>query len=364
VPFYDMFSEYIPTISSYREQTGRKIFAFTCDCLPFEVIAAFNATPLKIPFTCAQTDQHTTAFSTTDIPAPLPYDLVVYHENCPVRPSIHDIQNIPTYCCGTFHGYGEDASIELHELLGTLLRENDLGDIELLQNESLQNAASPIDAVRKLVRGICGLRRDKPDLLSNKDLFTVLDAAVCFPPELVQNKLQILLDAMNNEPSRCQDTHIPVLINGWSFLDFSLLDDIEDEGLIIIEDDICGGRRQFDLSFNLASGYLYYEILNSFSYKPLCPSIRPSKERYDLLYTLLRNHGIYTVLFLPGPDDNIRSHRLSFSEKNSCGPELILLLPIQIIFFMWPENMRVIHYSKNAFAHITRRYRHYQPCTQ
>lgn len=309
-PFHSMFSNYVSIISSYREQTGRKILAFTCDFLPFEVLASFDTTPLKIPFTITQ------KIKQSDIQSiPLPYDLILYHDNCPEKHYLAFLQDIPSYCCSEFHGYGEDASIEIHELLGTLLRENSIGDIESLQNETLQKSTAPIDSVRKLVRGISGLRRDKPDLLSNSDLFTIFDAAMCFPPELIHDDLQVLLNAMNNESSHYKNDTIPALINGWSFHDFSILDDIEDAGFIIAEDDICGGRRQFDLSFNVSSGYLYYEILNSFSYKPLCPSIRPSSERYDLLYRLLRNHGIYTVLFLPGPGDIDRTTQVDILRK-------------------------------------------------
>jgi hypothetical protein len=315
-PFHDMFADYISVVSSYKNNTGRKVLALSCDFLPFEILAAYNTTPLKIPFTIAHQIHQMNTLSAPDMEhVTLPFDLIISHNSCPDFPALFLTQNIQEYCCNTFNGYGEDASIEIHEIIGTLLRENNLGDIEALQNETLQNTAAPIDTVRKLVRGISSLRREKPDLLSNSDIFTIFDAAMCFPAELVIDTLQGLLDAMNSESSHYRNDHIPVLVNAWSIRDFSLLDDIEDAGFIIVEDDICGGRRQFDLSFNVASGYLYYEILNSFSFKPLCPSIRPAGERFDLLYKLLRNHGISTVLFLTDKDNPVHSGQTEYLRK-------------------------------------------------
>ena len=315
-PFHNMFADYISVISSYKNNTSKKVLALSCDFLPFEILAAYNTTPLKIPSTMAnQIHQLNTPSAPVMEPVTLPFDLIISHNSCPDFPALPLTQNIPLYCCNTFKGYGEDASIEIHEIMGALLQENDFGNIDLLQNETLQNAAAPIDTVRKLVRGISSLRSEKPDLLSNSDIFTIFEAAICFPAELVIDSLQRILDAMNSESSLYTNNNIPVLVNAWSIKDFSLLDEIEDAGFIIVEDDICGGRRQFDLSFNVASGYLYYEILNSFSFKPLCPSIRPADERFDLLYKLLRNHGISTVLFLTDKDDAFHSDQTEYLRK-------------------------------------------------
>ena len=74
--------------------------------------------------------------------------------------------------------------------------------------------------------------------------------------------------------------------------------EIERAGCVVAEDDICNGRRQFDISHNPESRGLYYEMLDALSYRPLCPSLRPVNERFDLLYRDLKNYGIEMVVFL------------------------------------------------------------------
>jgi len=76
-----------------------------------------------------------------------------------------------------------------------------------------------------------------------------------------------------------------------------IADNIEKNGIMIIEDDTCNGRRLFDISLNAESEYIFYEILDAYSYRPLTPCLRPVNERYDLLYKLLKNYNIDTVIF-------------------------------------------------------------------
>ncbi len=80
--------------------------------------------------------------------------------------------------------------------------------------------------------------------------------------------------------------------------DGSLLDTAEEEGFLITEDDSSSGRRQFDVSLNPESEYIYYEILDAFTYKPLAPGHRTKEERYELLYKMLKSYGIELVIFL------------------------------------------------------------------
>jgi benzoyl-CoA reductase/2-hydroxyglutaryl-CoA dehydratase subunit BcrC/BadD/HgdB len=77
-----------------------------------------------------------------------------------------------------------------------------------------------------------------------------------------------------------------------------VLDEIEEAGCLIVEDDACGGRRQFDMSYNHESPDLLGEILDAFSYRPRCPSVRPVGERIELFYSMVKSHGIEMVIFI------------------------------------------------------------------
>lgn len=66
------------------------------------------------------------------------------------------------------------------------------------------------------------------------------------------------------------------------------------------------------MSINAESDYLFYELLDAYSYRPLTPCLRKQEERYELLYKLLKNHGIETVLFYRGEDCGIYAEHIDF----------------------------------------------------
>ena len=43
---------------------------------------------------------------------------------------------------------------------------------------------------------------------------------------------------------------------------------------------------------------LYHEILDAFSYRPRCPSVRTFEERAALLYSMIKSRGIEMVIFI------------------------------------------------------------------
>ena len=91
-----------------------------------------------------------------------------------------------------------------------------------------------------------------------------------------------------------------------------LAGNIESLGINVAEDDSCAGRRCFDLSTNAESDYLFYELLDSYSYRPLTPCMRTQEERYELLYKLLRNHGIETVIFVEDAGCGLSSAHIDY----------------------------------------------------
>jgi benzoyl-CoA reductase/2-hydroxyglutaryl-CoA dehydratase subunit BcrC/BadD/HgdB len=195
-------------------------------------------------------------------------------------------------------GYGDEASRSLHQSLDDLLTAAKIGQVSQIERNHLREATIRYDTLRRLLRGISARRREKPHLLSNSDLFALFTAAVSLPPELVVECLSRIIEAMEKEESTSVGDLIPGLIYAGCVNDATSLDEVEEAGILLVEDDTCSGRRQFDLSFNPDSPRLYGEILDAFSYRPLCSSLRPVEERFELFYRLLKNHGIEVVVFI------------------------------------------------------------------
>ena len=52
------------------------------------------------------------------------------------------------------------------------------------------------------------------------------------------------------------------------------------------------------MSINPSSAHAYDEIMECMTYRPLPPPIRSAEERYELLYRMIKNYGIGTVIFI------------------------------------------------------------------
>lgn len=297
-PLREMIYQADMIIRGYREKKGIKVAGLSCDILPFEVLASFGILPLRIPLQAG----NTFGCAAGELSPALRQD------------EVYDYIIIPGKCCGrkgsmapalefiSPAGYGEEAAIGLHHAMDALLREMGLSGIKELDARKLAEVTESYNVMRRLIRGIAEARRGKPDLLSNEDLFLLFESAMVLPPEHVTDTLAAVLETLNREQAKTGKTGFSVMAAGGYLREAGILDGMEEAGCLVAEDDFCNGRRQFDLSHNASSEYLYYEILDAFTYRPLCPSLRGPEERYELLYKLLKNHGIETVVFLGDGD--------------------------------------------------------------
>lgn len=310
-PLREMLYQADTIIRGVTEREGKRVVGLACDMLPVEVLSAFDLVPVQLPaifmydhMICREASESLYAESFKL------YDYIIFSKKCCHRIAAENSLGVPCLYFDNPSGYGEEASIALHHSLDEILREMGI-NLKELDKVRLAEVTEKYNTLRRLVRGICSMRKNKPELISQDDLFVVFEAAQCLPPDVIIAQLASLLERMNSENSVKRDG-IASLLYGGIIGDGKLLDEIEDAGCLIAEDDLCNGRRQFDLSYNVNSPYLYYEILDSFSYRPLCSSVRPAEERFELLYRLLKNYGIETVIFLSDSDCPCRTEQIGY----------------------------------------------------
>ena len=285
---HGLISDLEHLLSRVKKSTGAITIGFTCDFLPFEVLSAFNIHPLVIPriYSAQKT-----------LPVPSSIDFIVKPENC-CRPltsvdhtKIITVPSIPV-------GYGDEAILQWESIVGDCITRITGIPHPIPDTARLSAAADTYNEIRRLVRGIAALRAEKPFIMSNEELAVVFDAALCLPQDILRDQLAGIRDALNSADDNRPRTGIPAMAYGGFSVLPGLLDELESAGFAIIEDDICGGRRSFDLSHNTSSPELYAEILNAFSFRPFCPCLRDQASRFDLLYRLLGTYGIETVLLI------------------------------------------------------------------
>ncbi len=295
-PLRELLGNYNTVTDGYRKRSGKKLLGVSCEFFPFEIIHSFGIQPLALPFgyslkCCSGGGEY-----------PGMYDALVYPDRCGCKdkPEIHTSgDKIPSqYLFKVFSGYGKEASIVLHESLEKMLKVLFGLEIRDMNIKSLAESVALYNELRSLVRGILELRKNNPAVLSNSELAVVFDAAFSLPPEIVREYLVNIFKSIK-EKGEDIDGFRPKVMAYLSMDDTGeLLDRIEDAGCHVYEDDSCRGRRRFDLSYNASSEYLYYEILDSFSYRPLCPSLRDVNERFELLYKMIKKHQVDIVLFI------------------------------------------------------------------
>lgn len=294
-PLREMLSQYTFILEGYREANGVGIAGLVCETMPPEVCAALGLVPSRIPsfvrgYPCCRSCQ-----GGDSVPAG-PYDVVLAPAGCNGE-ATYDTAGPLVVPFPIPRGYGEEHAIALDGAIAAFCASQGI-DRSRLTAEALHESTEEYNFLRRLVRGIGAVRRKNPELLSQADCMTILEAAAVFPPILVVEHLIHLQRLMQERSGDGEHPGIPAFVYA-SFVDpATLLDAIEDLGFIIAEDDLCNGRRSFDMSINADSPALYAEILDAYSYRPLCACKRPAQERFDLLYAQLRQHDIETVIFI------------------------------------------------------------------
>lgn len=274
---------------SLKKETGARIFGCTCPVIPPEIPAAFNILLLKIPEFVTGSPSLLEKYSSV-------YDAVILPD-CSGICSHNPFPSLASFSFTFPGGWGEDASVAIHNSFEKML--NGLCGINLksIDIAELKKRTAVYEQLRRTVRGICAAKNEKPGLLDSMEIFSVFETALILPPAEALQRLVPVLDWMRSEKSAPAEKVINAMLYGGRAFPAELAGVIESSGINVAEDDSCTGRRCFDLSINAESDYLFYELLDSYSYRPLTPCLRAKEERYELLYRLLRNHGIETVIF-------------------------------------------------------------------
>ena len=285
---------FLHILHRHRRDSGNLIAGFVVEFVPFEILSAFNITPLLLPpgiFTGKRTMDWNSH----------PYDVLFCPEECTSVKELLPKNKTILHPSPKPDLYGQPFRVDLSRMLGSVITDitgktNFAPDLT-----TLSIVTSSYNHIRRMIRGIATLRMEKPRLLTSSNLQLIFETALCLPADSVAIHLSTILDEMNRATHHEEKPRIRAMVYGSLLTDPTILDGIEQAGFLIVEDDLCLGRRNFDLSHNTDSHDLYEEILDAFSYKPLCPCLRSQQSRYELLYRLAGNYGIETVILVDDP---------------------------------------------------------------
>ncbi|OHD64081.1 MAG: hypothetical protein A2176_08715 [Spirochaetes bacterium RBG_13_51_14] len=294
-PLREMIYQYDVIINGFRERSGARVAGMTCDILPPEIAASLGLVPVRLP---SFITGRCVAAGLSDIPGlEKIYDCIIVPGGCAGRESMPAL-GVPVHEFRCPAGWGGESSRSMAATLDALLLQAGAPGLRALDAGTLRTVTEEYNALRRLIRGITTARKDKPRLLSCRDLAAVHEAACVLPPSAIAGFLASILDALNRATDGGADGMVPALAYASFIGDAAVLDHIEEAGCLIADDDACGGRRQFDMSYQHASPDLFGEILDAFSYRPRCPSVRTAEERIQLFYAMIKDQHIELVIFI------------------------------------------------------------------
>jgi len=281
------------------------VVAFPCDFLPFEILSAFGITPLVLPYSIQGENQAGLVSRALNAPdlyaAPVPCCLFKDGVRGTQSLSVDGIPPVP----------GEASIGAWRSLIESFIDSVVTGTAASAPDRwRLRNETEKYNTLRRAVRGIAALRAAKPSSMRQVHLLTVFRGALSLPFDIIYPIISRILDAINKAPETSTASGLPSMVSGCSTVNPEILDALEAEGFLINEDDLCGGRRSFDLSHNPDSDDLYGEILHAFSFRPLCPCLRGTGDRFELLYRLAGSYGIETIIMLDGGECPMRKNQI------------------------------------------------------
>ncbi|MEW6525470.1 MAG: 2-hydroxyacyl-CoA dehydratase family protein [Spirochaetota bacterium] len=275
------------------KQSGKKIIFTQCDIVPYEVFAAHGFVVSKLPrwVMTALRDPQSLMYKKAEEYCCLANALIV-PQYCNIIP--HEVlQQLTVHAILQYEGFAEDAVINLHTILYSLLQS--LGvEQEYPNDDSLQQAVLMYEEIRKIMRALTTMYAGAFTL---SQLQLLCDAAFSLMPTRSLELLQQLYHAVESS-THSNNEQAPKTLVYSDFGNWDMCDAFGGYDIVIVEDDSCNGRRQFDISCHSSSQNLYYELLYAYSFKSWCPGMRTVHERCELIYKALPNYDIKLVIFI------------------------------------------------------------------
>jgi len=300
----DAVINYGEILTKYITENKVQLAAYIFPLIPPEITSAFGIESVKLPELLVSGEK----ILTPETPV---YKAVILPDG-EIPCSTLIASDLPVFWVNYPCGYGEDAAVQLHNETAAMLNSLFQIDIKGIDISELQKRTSVFETLRRSIRSITSLCQERKGILSTEELDLVFEASVIFPPDFALTLILPLLDEIRNFQPQQKEYKAKALIYGARKIPAHIIDFIENSGIDIVEDDTCRGRRLFDISLNAESEYIFYELLDAYSYRPMSPCTRRVEERYELLYKLLRNYGINLLIFYMDDLCGLTSEAISY----------------------------------------------------
>lgn len=300
-------------VAEQWQADGKKIVGYRCIYVPEEIITAAGMLPFPLygtPEPVRLADSYFQA-CTCEMVRNLfdlaldgkfaSLDLLALANTCDVVRRLCDIwgkyiENIPVYMLNNPQRLVQEGNRDYYlEELRRFRAVIETVAGETLTDEALGAAIHLHNETRSLLKEIYSLRRADPPPITGEEAWAISTAATILPKERANRLLREALEEIKQREVEANDG--PRIMVTGSILDHpALIEMIEEEGGVVVADDLCNTTRYFwhrvdEEGDPMAALYRYHNG------RPLCACMHPTEVRRDYLCELADEFDVEAVIY-------------------------------------------------------------------
>ncbi|MFH1625460.1 MAG: 2-hydroxyacyl-CoA dehydratase family protein [Pseudomonadota bacterium] len=301
-------------IAKEEKAKGKKIFGYYCCHVPEELIHAAGILPVRISGSLeniteadSHLQQYICSFARSSLDQALKgrygyLDGVVIPKTCDIIRNMYSVWArdvaVPHYFYLSVPAKNTKESrvclAEEFKAFKSSLEGLYGGEIP---EEALERSIEVYNENRRLLKTLYGLKGEDNPQISGSDFYRAVQAGFVISKERHNDMLSTLLKTVSpadDSPKK----KLRVLVTGTEFENIAILKLIEEQGALIVADDLCVGTRYFWDLVN-TDGDLIHALVNRYLGKIPCPCKHPSDDRIDNIVRQVQEYkadGVISVV--------------------------------------------------------------------
>ncbi len=263
-PFKQQPVTFAEQANEWKKENGRKIFGYLCTYAPEEIIHAAGILPYRVFGTgdrTAAADPHLQAYACSLVRSALGealegelsfLDGAVFPHTCDSIQRLSDIWRLNAKMAFHFDVVHPvklntpGARVYMLEVLNRFRKE--LGDAlgKEISDQALSDSIKLFNRFRAMLSELYEIRKQRPDLISGEDIFTVMRASMTMDRAEFSLLLEKFLVEVKKESTPAPSSlPLGIILTGGVCDHPNLYSIIENAGAYVISDDLCAGHRSF-----------------------------------------------------------------------------------------------------------------------
>ncbi len=314
--FYEILNDPYAYGRRYKEKRKRKIIGYFCSYTPEEIVFAAGAHPMRLFGTrgdIALADAHLQSYSCSLVRGALEealagrldfLDGTVFPHTCDSIQRLSDVWRL-----NTDFGFFADVVLPVKldtdsakqymiDVLKKFRRDLEKGLDVSITDDNLKEAIEKYNRIRKYLKTIYELRSKDPGIVTGRDTYAIVRAAMIMDRDYLLKKLPGVIEELKRkEPSSGMQKKRVILVG--SICDhpdiYRILEDVDG---VVVWDDLCTGSRYFE-GVTDTDGDPINSLAKRYAERLICPAKHISlTARGDQIVNLVKENDAQGVVFL------------------------------------------------------------------